>query len=691
MKKLSSVQDAKVNFATSKITVYGNPSIAELEKAGAFESLRVYHENEEMTRIPLWRNKGTQRTILSSALLILGWTFYLVYGEGNTYSWLAFASSIVIGGYALFIQGLKNLLQLRFDMKTLMTVAIFGAAAIGEWGEGAMVVVLFAISEALETYSMDKARQSIRSLMGIAPKEAVIRREGEEMQVPVEEIRVGDIMIVKPGQKIAMDGRVVKGFSTVNQGAITGESIPVAKSKGDEVFAGTLNEDGVLEVEVTKKSEDTTIAKIIHLVEEAQSERAPSQAFIDRFAKYYTPIVMLIALAVITIPPSFFGGDWHDWIYRGLALLVVACPCALVISTPVAIVTAIGHAARHGVLIKGGVYLEQAGTLSAVAFDKTGTLTKGVPEVTDIIPYQDTRSQTESLHQDNREWFSLAAAIERWSQHPLAAAIVRKAEQKGYDLSTYKVENFRSITGKGVFATVNGKLYYVGSPGMVREMLPTVLTQDVLDQIGSLQEEGKTVMLVGTRERLLGLIAVRDEIRHSSQRIIDQLHKLGIKKTVMLTGDNQRTAAAIGKQVGISEVKAELLPEDKLRVIKHLKQHDHKVAMVGDGVNDAPALAAADIGIAMGGAGTDTAMETADIVFMADDISKLPFTVRLSRKALQVIKQNVAFSLGIKLVAMLLIIPGWLTLWLAILADVGATLLVTLNGMRLMRMKEGVF
>ncbi|EGL82753.1 heavy metal translocating P-type ATPase [Caldalkalibacillus thermarum TA2.A1] len=690
MKKLPSVQEAKVNFATSKITVYGNPSIAELEKAGAFDSLRVYHENEEMTRIPLWRNKGAQRTMLSGTLLILGWMFYFVYGEGNTYSWLAFVSSIVIGGYTLFIQGFKNLLQLRFDMKTLMTVAILGAAAIGEWGEGATVVVLFAISEALETYSMDKARQSIRSLMGIAPKEAVIRREGEEMQVPVEEIRVGDIMIVKPGQKIAMDGRVVKGFSTVNQGAITGESIPVAKSKGDEVFAGTLNEDGVLEVEVTKKSEDTTIAKIIHLVEEAQSERAPSQAFIDRFAKYYTPIVMLIALAVITIPPLFFGGDWHDWIYRGLALLVVACPCALVISTPVSIVTAIGHAARHGVLIKGGVYLEQAGTLSAVAFDKTGTLTKGVPEVTDLIPYGGTRSKTESLHQDNRDWFSVAAAIEKWSQHPLAAAIVRKAEQKGYDLSTYDVENFRSITGKGVSATVNGKPYYVGSPGMFRELLPAALTQDVLEQIGSLQEEGKTVMLVGTRERLLGLIAVRDEIRHSSQGIIDQLHKLGIKKTVMLTGDNQRTAAAIGKQVGISEVKAELLPEEKLQVIKHLKQHEHTVAMVGDGVNDAPALAAADIGIAMGGAGTDAAMETADIVFMADDISKLPFTVRLSRKALQVIKQNVAFSLGIKLVATLLIIPGWLTLWLAILADVGATLLVTLNGMRLMRMKEDV-
>ncbi|MDQ0338918.1 Cd2+/Zn2+-exporting ATPase [Caldalkalibacillus uzonensis] len=690
VKKLPSVHDAKVNFATSKITVYGNPSIAELEKAGSFENLRVSPENEEMTRIPLWKNKGAIRTLISGILLVLGWIFYLVYGEGNPYSLFAFASSIVIGGYTLFVQGIKNLFHLRFDMKTLMTVAILGAAAIGEWGEGATVVFLFAISEALETYSMDKARQSIRSLMEIAPKEAIIRRNGGEMQVSVEEIQIGDIMIVKPGQKIAMDGRVVKGHSAVNQAAITGESLPVEKSSGDEVFAGTLNEEGLLEVEVTKRSEDTTIAKIIHLVEEAQSERAPSQAFIDRFAKYYTPVVMLIAVGIATIPPQFIGGVWQDWIYRGLALLVVACPCALVISTPVSIVTAIGNAARHGVLIKGGVYLEKAGALSAIAFDKTGTLTKGVPQVTDIISYDGTGFKTEALNQENPAWFGMAAAIEKGSQHPLGAAIVRHAEQAGCDLSPYEVEDFQSLTGKGVQATLYGQAYYIGSPGLLQEKLATGLSEDILKQIRTLQEEGKTAILVGNKERVLGLIAVRDEIRESSRSIIDQLHQLGIKRTVMLTGDNRVTATAISKQVGIPDVKAELLPQDKLEVIKHLKRHDHKVAMVGDGVNDAPALAAADIGMAMGGAGTDTAMETADIVFMADDISRLPFTIRLSRKALQIIKQNVAFSLGIKLAAILLIIPGWLTLWLAILADVGATLLVTLNGMRLIRMKEDI-
>ncbi|MDQ0255563.1 Cd2+/Zn2+-exporting ATPase [Evansella vedderi] len=635
-----------------------------------------------MTRIPLWRNQGAIRTFISGLLLVLGLIFYFIYGQDSLIPVLTFASSIVIGGFTLFIQGFKNLVRLQFDMRTLITVAILGAAVIGEWAEGAAVVFFFAISEWLETYSMDKARQSIRSLMGIAPKEASIKRNGQEMQIPVEEIQIGDIMIVKPGQKIAMDGRVVKGHSSVNQAAITGESIPVTKAMDHEIFAGTLNEEGLLEVEVTKKSEDTTIAKIIHMVEEAQSERAPSQAFVDRFAKYYTPTVMVIALGMVTIPPLFFGGIWEEWIYRGLALLVVACPCALVISTPVSIVTAIGNAARNGVLIKGGVYLEEAGALSAIAFDKTGTLTKGIPEVTDII------SLNTETHNNHLEWFTIAAAIEKGSQHPLATAIVRKAEQNNEALSKYEIEEFHSITGKGIQATVNNQTYYVGSPGLIKERLSNVISEEVIEKIRQLQQEGKTAMVVATQTTILGLIAVRDEIRKTSQDIIQSLHRLGIKKTVMLTGDNKLTATAIGEQLGMTEVKAELLPQDKLEVIKQLKQANGKVAMVGDGVNDAPALAASTVGVAMGGAGTDTALETADIALMADDISKLPFTIRLSRKTLQIIKQNITFSLGIKLIAILFIILGWLPLWLAILADVGATLLVTLNGMRLTRIKN---
>ncbi|WP_061569728.1 heavy metal translocating P-type ATPase, partial [Caldibacillus debilis] len=574
--------------------------------------------------------------------------------------------------------GFKNLVRLNFDMNTLMTVAILGAAAIGEWGEGATVVILFAISEALERYSMDKARQSIESLMDIAPKEALIRRGNEEMMVPVDDIQVGDIMIVKPGQKLAMDGIVIKGTSTLNQAAITGESVPVTKTVGDEVFAGTLNEEGLLEVKVTKRVEDTTLSKIIHLVEEAQAERAPSQAFVDRFAKYYTPAIIIFALLLAVIPPLFMGADWSEWIYRGLAVLVVGCPCALVISTPVSIVTAIGNAAKNGVLIKGGIYLEEAGNLKVIAFDKTGTLTKGIPSVTDVVTYNGNEN----------ELMTITAAIEKGSQHPLASAIIRKAEEDGLNFNDVSVEEFQSITGKGVKAKVNNAMYYVGSPGLFEELLPNGIQSEIKEQITTLQIQGKTVMALGTEKEILALIAVADEIRESSEEVIRKLHQVGIEKTVMLTGDNQRTAEAIGKQVGVSDIKADLLPEDKLNFIKALREKYRSVAMVGDGVNDAPALAASTVGVAMGGAGTDTALETADIVLMADDLRKLPYTIRLSRKALAIIKQNIAFALGVKALALLMIAPGWLTLWLAVFADMGATLIVTLNSMRLVKVED---
>lgn len=586
---------------------------------------------------------------------------------------------MVIGGYRLFTTGLKNLIRLQFDMRTLMTIAVIGAAFIGEWGEGATVVILFAISEALETYSMDKARQSIRSLMDIAPREALIRRGNKEMMVEVEDIQLGDIMIVKPGQKIAMDGIVVKGLSSVNQAAITGESVPVAKTAEDEVFAGTLNEEGLLEVKVTKHVDDTTIAKIIHLVEEAQAERAPSQAFVDKFAKYYTPLIMLIALGVAVVPPLFFGADWDTWIYQGLAALVVGCPCALVISTPVAIVTAIGNAAKNGVLIKGGIHLEEMGAIKAIAFDKTGTLTKGIPMVTDYLPQSNANSN---------ELLSIVAALEKGSQHPLASAIMKKAEEENAPYQDISIEDFSSIMGKGIKGIFQNRMYYVGSPNLFEELLTNGIPAELKATIAHLQKQGKTVMVAGTSKEVLGLIAVADVLRENSKNVIENLHSMGIQKTIMLTGDNEGTANAIGEQVSVSDIKAELLPQDKLTFIKDLRNKYDRVAMVGDGVNDAPALAASTIGIAMGGAGTDTALETADIALMADDLGKLPFTVKLSRKALSIIKQNITFSLGIKLVALLLVIPGWLTLWIAIFADMGATLIVTLNGLRLLRIKD---
>lgn len=606
---------------------------------------------------------------------MMSWILGKQYGEEHIFPIIGYGVAIVIGGYTLFMKGLKNLSRLKFDMNTLMTIAIIGAALIGEWGEGATVVILFAISEALERYSMDKARQSIESLVDIAPKEALIRRGNEEMVIPVEDIVVGDTMIVKPGQKLAMDGFVVKGTSTLNQAAITGESVPVTKSIDDEVFAGTLNEEGLLEVEVTKKVEDTTLSKIIHLVEEAQAERAPSQAFVDKFAKYYTPVIVLLALFIAVIPP-LFGGDWSEWIYQGLAVLVVGCPCALVVSTPVAVVTAIGNAAKNGVLIKGGIYLEETGHLKAIAFDKTGTLTKGVPAVTDNLTFSG----------EQNELLLITAAIEKGSQHPLASAIMRKAEESGLKFNDVSVEEFHSITGKGVKAKVNNQMYYVGSPNLFGKLHGSILN-DRKEKITELQIQGKTVMVLGTETEILSFIAVADEMRESSKEVISKLNSMGIE-TVMLTGDNARTAAAIGKRVGVSDIRADLLPEDKLNVIKELRVKHQSVAMVGDGVNDAPALAASTVGVAMGGAGTDTALETADIALMSDDLSKLPYTIKLSRRALMIIKQNITFSLAIKLIALLLVVPGWLTLWIAIFADMGATLIVTLNSLRLLKVKE---
>jgi len=693
VKELPGVQDAKVNFGASKITVYGETTVKELEKAGAFENLKVFPDkleapsstvnqiDNEMTKrakVPFYQKHSS--LLYASLLIAFGYLSQFVNGEENLITPVLFIASIVIGGYSLFKTGIQNLSRFNFDMSTLMTVAIIGAAFIGEWAEASIVVILFAISEAMERYSMDKARQSIRSLMDIAPKEALIRRNGQEMTVSVDHILVGDIMIVKPGQKIAMDGIVISGTSSVNQAAITGESVPVSKTIDDEVFAGTINGEGLLEVKITKLVEDTTISKIIHLVEEAQGERAPAQAFVDKFAKYYTPTIMAISGLVAIVPPLFFDGDWRTWVYQGLSVLVVGCPCALVISTPISIVSAIGNAAKKGVLIKGGVYLEQLGTVKAIAFDKTGTLTKGVPVVTDYYVLNDQINEN--------KLFTIITVLEYRSQHPLATAIIRKAEEMNITYSNIIVKDFSTITGKGIKGTVEGTTYYVGNPKLFKKVLKLNFDNSLEDIITNLQNEGKTVIIFGTEKRLFALLAVADEVRDSSKNMIQKLHQLGINQTVMLTGDNKGTANAIGRYTGVSEIHAELMPQDKLNVIKQLKSTYGNVTMVGDGINDAPALAAASVGIAMGGTGTDTALETADVALMGDDLSKLPFTVRLSRKALNIIKANIIFAIGIKLIALLLVIPGWLTLWIAILSDMGATVLVSLNGLRLMRVKE---
>ena len=678
VKQLPGVTNATVNFGASKISVEGQTTIEELEEAGAFENLIIRNdqENPEQVRSKESFIKRNIALIISLGFILVAVISQLSLGEDHLLTKALYILAIIIGGYDLFKEGFSDLIKLDFSMESLMTIAIIGAAFIGEWAEGSIVVILFAISEALERFSMDKARQSIRSLMDIAPKEALIRRNNVEQLVSVDKIDIDDIMIIKPGQKIAMDGLVINGHSSVNQAAITGESVPVEKQLDDEVFAGTLNEEGVLEVKVTKKVTDTTIAKIIHLVEEAQGERAPAQAFVDKFAKYYTPFIIIMALMIVVVPPLFFGGDWNKWLYQGLSILVVGCPCSLVISTPVSIVSAIGNAAKNGVLVKGGVYLEEIGHLRAIAFDKTGTLTKGKPVVTDFI----TTSSDTGIN-----YLSIISSLESLSQHPLASAILNEADKTNVDYKSIQIEDFQSITGKGLTGIYQNIRYYIGSPKLFSASV--IEETAVKVQYRQFQEQGKTAMYFGTDEQILGVIAVADEVRDSSAAVISELHKLSIEHTIMLTGDNTKTAESIGKQLGVTEIKGDLMPQEKLDSIKALRTTYNKVAMVGDGINDAPALAASTVGIAMGGAGTDTALETADVALMGDDLQKLPFIVRLSRQTLKVIKQNITFSLGIKLLALLLVIPGWLTLWIAIVADMGATLLVTLNGLRLMKVK----
>lgn len=673
VQNIPSVEGAQVNFAASKITVTGDVTVNELEKAGAFDHIQVRGKNDDtFEQVPLWKKRENISAAISLVILLIGIGLQFSLGKEHPVVITTFIIAILVGGYDLFISGFKNLFRFYFDLHTLMTIAIIGAAFIGEWVEGAAVVILFAISEGLESYSVDKARQSIKSLVDIAPNHATIRRHNEVIEVHVDKIQINDIMLIKPGEKVAMDGEVISGNTSINQAAITGESIPVQKQAGDEVFAGTLNEEGSIEVRVTKLVDDTTIAKIIHLVEEAQAEKAPAQKFVDRFALYYTPAIMIIAFFVAVIPPLILGADWSHWIYLGLATLVVGCPCALIISTPVAIVTAIGNAAKQGVLIKGGIHLEETGRLNIIAFDKTGTLTKGIPEVIHIVPL--TSMEEEKVLQ-------IARAIEEYSQHPIASAIIREANKR--ELSEKVATNFQSISGKGAQANVDKNLFYIGNATLFNNT-PAFNTIP-WGQMESLQQEGHTVMLLGTNEQIVALIAVADPIRETSYTVIDKLKNLGIKHTIMLSGDNRFTANAIAKKIGMTDVQGDLLPTEKLNVINELKEKHERVGMVGDGVNDAPALASATIGIAMGGAGTDAALETSDIALMDDNIDKLPYTIGLSKHTLKVIKQNISFAFIIKIIALLLVIPGWLTLWIAVVADVGATLIVVLNSIRLMK------
>lgn len=677
--KVPGVETAQVNFVASKMTVTHSGQAAEIlstiEKMGYSGKV---DEGRQIKNEPtgFWRsNQYFKPTVISFLMLVSGFIAGRLEAPELMVNGL-FLIGIFLGGYLPAKNGISVLINAReFDMNFLMTIAVIGASALGEFEEAAAVVFLFSFGNALQGYTLDKTRNSIRALMEITPNEALVRQGTTEVMLPVEKIVIGDIIIVRPGERIAMDGKVFTGYSTVNQASITGESIPVEKRPGDEIYAGTINERGSLEVKVTKLAKDNTISRIIHMVEEAQGQRAPSQQFVDKFAKYYTPLVIVLAVLVAAVPPLIFGQPFEKWFYEAMAMLLVACPCALVISTPVSIVSAIGSAAKKGVLIKGGIYLEEAGALSVIAFDKTGTLTEGKPQVTDIIPIDGI---------PDKEFLSIASAIESRSEHPLADAIVKSAKEHGAEISV--ISAFEAIPGKGARAMIHGKTYQIGNSRLFTEQ--AIDLKHVEDKISRLQNEGKTVMMLGDDRRILGLIAVADVLRKNSGQAINKLKKAGIKKIIMLTGDNESTARAIATKSGVDDFRADLLPEDKVDAIKSLLAEHGKVAMVGDGVNDAPAMAISTVGIAMGAAGTDTALETADIALMADDLTKLTDTIILSRKTLGIIKQNIAFALIVKGLILLLVIPGWLTLWLAVIGDMGSSLLVTLNAMRLLRVKH---
>jgi Cd2+/Zn2+-exporting ATPase len=554
-----------------------------------------------------------------------------------------------------------------------MVIAILGAGLIGEWLEGATVAFLFALSLALESWSVGRARRAIAALLDLSPPSIrLLRTDGAEFDVPVAEAKPGDHFLVPGGERIALDGRVVDGASAVDQAPITGESVPVEKAAGAEVYAGTINGDGTLTVEVTKAAHDTTLARIIRMVEEAHARRAPSEQWVERFARIYTPAIMLLALAVALVPPLLFAGSWEGWFYRALVLLVIACPCALVISTPVSIVAALASSARAGVLVKGGAYIELPARLKAIAMDKTGTITRGEPVVVRVLPLG---SHTE------QQLLARAAALEARSTHPLARAILRYAKEAG--IPQEPATDVQVLKGKGLSGSFDGEDFWLGSHRYAIERGQH--TAETTAAAESLESEGKTVIIIGNARHVCGLIAVADTIRPEARQIVADLHAAGIRHVVMLTGDNRVTAQAIAREVGIDEVRAELLPEDKLHQIERLVAEYGEVAMVGDGVNDAPALARASLGIAMGAIGSDAAIETADIALMTDDISRLPWLIHHAKRTLAIIRQNIAFSLGIKAAFLILTFAGMASLWGAIAADVGASLLVVFNALRLLR------
>jgi Cd2+/Zn2+-exporting ATPase len=671
---LDGVRDARVSFGNATLTVDGDVEPERVSAAVARAGYRAAPIARRRTEAaaPFWRRDAHTISTVGSVALLAAAVLSTLLGAPRAVAEPLYLASMTVGGWPIARAAWAGLRRRSLDMNVLMTLAAIGAVGIGSYAEGAWVLVLFAVGTTLETYAFDRSRRSVSELMELAPDQArVIADDGSERLMPVEEITVGARFLVRPGERIALDGEVVGGGSSVDEAPITGESVPVDKQAGDQVFAGTLNAQGALTVRVVKPAEDSTLARVAALVEEAQGSRAPSERFVDRFARIYTPLVFASALAVAVVPVVAFGGSFDTWIYRALALLIVACPCSLVISIPVAVVSAVGRAARDGVLIKGGQALEDLARVRTVAIDKTGTLTLGRHELSHVAALGGGSDD---------EMLALVATVERGSEHPLARALVHAARDRG--LSVSEADAFEALPGRGVLARVGGRDLWAGGPRLVAERLGA-MPEEAL----RLEGRGETAMVLGEGGHALAVFGLADRPRPESAVAVAELRRAGVERVVMLTGDAEQVAASVSVQVGADEYRAGMLPEDKLRAVERLDRERGPAVMVGDGINDAPALAAASVGVAMGAAGTDAALRSADVALMSDDLSRLPDAVRGARQAAAVMRQNVIASLAVKAVFVVLAPLGLVTLVLAVAADMGMSLLVTLNGLRLLRRK----
>lgn len=696
--KLSDVDAATVDFANLRLIVEGNVALENLRQRVEAFGHTLEEDTSDDTQATITPRSGvvgfwdyllskrdTRMALVGAALVLFGIIGSLT-GMAQIAVNVIYTIALAVAVLPVAQKGLTTLrINRQFTIDLLMSIAGIGALIIGEYLEAATVIFFYSLGEALEGYVTNQARNSLKSLLELKPTQATLVDDSGTRTVHVNDLRVDDTILVKAGERIPMDGVVVKGHSGVNQAPITGESIPVDKAQGDDVFAGSINENGTLTVDVTRLAADNTLSRIIQMVEEAQSQRAPSQRMIDQFANIYTPAVVVVASLVAIVPPLLFGApllSGHEgWLYRALTILVIACPCALVISTPVTVISAITSAARRGVLIKGGAHLETLGTLKAIAFDKTGTLTQGRPQVQHVRSVDCDTGMTCDTCDDV---LALAASVEAHSTHPLAQAVVNEATQRDLLQRYPQAESVQTFAGAGVQGSVNGDTVVVGSHKMFDD--DYAHSDELCTMVNVAEANGQTTMLVHDGERVRGYIAVADSVRESSKQVVAQLNALGLE-TVMLTGDNPTVAQAVAEDVGVRDVRASLMPDDKVIAVQEILAKHGNVAMIGDGVNDTPALAAATVGIAMGGAGTAQAMETADIALMADDLRQLPYAVRVGRLARRLIKQNVVLSIGMKLIFLALAIFGGVTMWAAIFADVGMSLIVTLNGMRPLRIK----